>query len=158
MSGSRGPLSHPNARRRNLPSGTKIQLPMEGWRGPIPDWPLVECTSIELERWERMWRTPMAAQWVRMHIDTVVARYVRVALLAESAPGAWVAAARGALAARLGRDVAVTVVSGRSGLVARTTSGKPGVRCWARCWAAGCPRVRACWRRNRTVPSTKGNR
>jgi fatty-acyl-CoA synthase len=49
----------------------------------------------------------------------------RVALLAESAPGAWVAAARGALAARLGQDVAITMVSGRSGLVARTTSGKP---------------------------------
>jgi acyl-CoA synthetase (AMP-forming)/AMP-acid ligase II len=49
----------------------------------------------------------------------------RVALLAESAPGAWAAAARDALAARLGQDVAITVISGRSGLVARTTSGKP---------------------------------
>ncbi|GAA0624259.1 hypothetical protein GCM10010174_49290 [Kutzneria viridogrisea] len=49
----------------------------------------------------------------------------RVALLAESAPGAWVETARRALAARLGQDVAVTVISGRSGLIARTTSGKP---------------------------------
>jgi hypothetical protein len=84
MSGSRGPLSNPSARRRNLPSGSKIQLPMEGWQGPIPDWPLLEGLQPELERWERLWRTPMAAQWVRMHIDTVIARYVRVALLAES--------------------------------------------------------------------------
>lgn len=84
MSGSRGPLSNPNARQSRGIASKKLQLPMEGYQGPIPEWPLVEATSIELERWERMWRTPMAAAWVRMHIDTVVARYVRVALLAES--------------------------------------------------------------------------
>ena len=82
MSGSRGPLSKPGAVRRNLPSA-KIQLPMEGYQGPIPEWPLSEANMLELERWERLWRTPMAAQWVRMHIDTVVARYVRIALMAE---------------------------------------------------------------------------
>jgi hypothetical protein len=85
VSGSRGPLSNPNARHlRGRAAGSKIQLPMEGWQGPIPDWPLLEGLQPELERWERLWRTPMAAQWVRMHIDTVIARYVRVALLAES--------------------------------------------------------------------------
>jgi hypothetical protein len=39
--------------------------------------------SFELERWERIWRTPMAAAWVRMGIETVVARYVRIAIMAE---------------------------------------------------------------------------
>lgn len=86
MSGSRGPLSKDpeQRRRRNLPSQAKVQLPMEGYTGPIPDWPLVERTELEAERWERIWRTPMAAQWVRMGIEPVVARYVRLALQAES--------------------------------------------------------------------------
>jgi hypothetical protein len=57
---------------------------MEGYDGPIPDWPLAEGMEVELARWERLWRTPQAAQWVRMHIDAVVARYVRIAILAES--------------------------------------------------------------------------
>lgn len=82
MSGSRGPLSHPNARRQNL-KPAKVYLPAEGYQGPIPDWPLVEGQMVELERWGRLWRTPMAAQWVRMGIETVVARYVRLALQAE---------------------------------------------------------------------------
>jgi fatty-acyl-CoA synthase len=49
----------------------------------------------------------------------------RVALLVESAPGAWAPAAAEALAAALGPDVGITVLTGRGGLVARTTSGKP---------------------------------
>jgi hypothetical protein len=36
-----------------------------------------------LERWERLWKTPMAKAWVRMHIDLIVARYVRCALMIE---------------------------------------------------------------------------
>lgn len=58
-------------------------LPMQGYDGPIPDWPLLEATEIELARWERLWRTAQAAQWVRMHIDLTVARYVRLALTVE---------------------------------------------------------------------------
>lgn len=83
MSGSRGPLSKPDAIRRNLP-GRKIALPMDGWQGPIPDWPLHDATRAEMERWERLWRTAQAAQWIRMHIDSVVARYVRLSLIVEA--------------------------------------------------------------------------
>lgn len=64
----------------------------------------------------------------------------RVALLAESAPGDWVPTARKALTARLGQDVAVTVVSGRSGLVARTTSGKPRRALLGSLLAGGLPK------------------
>jgi acyl-CoA synthetase (AMP-forming)/AMP-acid ligase II len=49
----------------------------------------------------------------------------KVALLVESPPGEWVASARLALGAVLGDDADIVVVSGRGGLVARTTSGKP---------------------------------
>lgn len=83
MTGSRGPVSKTNAVRSPTRT-TKIQLPIDGYDGPYPDWPLVEGTEMELFRWERLWRTPMAAQWVRMHIETTLARYVRIALLAES--------------------------------------------------------------------------
>jgi hypothetical protein len=56
---------------------------MEGYDGPVPDWPLHGCTDRELERWERLWKTPMAKAWVRMHIDLIVARYVRCAIMVE---------------------------------------------------------------------------
>ena len=82
MSGSRGPLSDPNARRRNLKPAS-IQLPLNGYDGPIPDWPLHEASSAELERWDRLWHTAQAAMWVRMHIDITVALYVRVSLAVE---------------------------------------------------------------------------
>lgn len=68
--------------RRNLSSFEP--LPLDGYTGPIPDWPLHEGTGAELERWERLWRTAQASMWVRMHIDLVVARYVRLVLTVEA--------------------------------------------------------------------------
>lgn len=67
--------------RRNV--STFDHLPLDGYSGPIPDWPLVEATEAELFRWERLWRSAQAAQWVRMHIDHVIARYVRLSLIVE---------------------------------------------------------------------------
>lgn len=87
MSGSRGPLSKPNAVRRGV-KPAKVYLPAEGYRGPIPDWPLAEGTRGEGERWLRLWRTPQAAQWVRMGIEPVIARYARLAIIAERSEGA----------------------------------------------------------------------
>lgn len=83
MSGMGGPLSKPNAVRRGV-KPAKVYLPAEGYRGPIPDWPLPDGTRAEGERWLLLWRTPMAAAWVKLRIETVVARYVRIALIAES--------------------------------------------------------------------------
>lgn len=57
---------------------------MDGYQGPIPDWPLDEPTAAEQARWERLWRTAQAAQWVKLHIDLFVARYVRLALAVEA--------------------------------------------------------------------------
>jgi len=84
MSGSRGPLSNPNAIRRNLPRSSKVQLPMEGYSGPIPEWPLMEATDFELHRWDALWHTAQAHAWVRMHIDMTIALYVRVSLAVEN--------------------------------------------------------------------------
>lgn len=74
------------------PEGTRVRrhtntfdsLPMNGYEGPIPDWPLLVATEFELERWERLWRTAQASQWVRMHIEFTVARYVRLVLTVEA--------------------------------------------------------------------------
>lgn len=83
MSGSRGPLSDPNALRRNL-KPSAIQLPINGYDGPVPEWPLHEASEAELERWDRLWHTAQAAMWVRQHIDLSVALYVRVSLAVEA--------------------------------------------------------------------------
>ncbi|EXU67925.1 AMP-dependent synthetase [Streptomyces sp. PRh5] len=48
-----------------------------------------------------------------------------VTLFAEKAEGAWVEDATLVLRAALGDDVAITVVTGRSGLIDKTSSGKP---------------------------------
>ena len=79
-----GPAPKPAGQRvrRNVVPGT-VFLPAEGYQGPIPDWPLMEGAELELMRWERLWRTPQAAQWARMHIGETVARYVRTAIAAE---------------------------------------------------------------------------
>jgi fatty-acyl-CoA synthase len=49
----------------------------------------------------------------------------RVVLFAEAPPGDWAERARRALRARVGKGCPVTIVSGRAGLVQRTSSGKP---------------------------------
>jgi len=86
MSGSRGPLSKnpEQRRRRNLPPA-KTQLPAEGYQGDIPEWPLLEQTEYERMKWDWLWRTPMAAEWARMNIEPVLARYVRISIEAECA-------------------------------------------------------------------------
>lgn len=40
-------------------------------------------SEVELEIWQRVWRLPQAAQWVRMGCDRTVALYCRVQALAE---------------------------------------------------------------------------
>lgn len=80
-----GPPPKPDGqrRRRNATPGT-IQLPMEGYQGPVPDWPLDYPSPRELARWEKIWRSAQAAMWVRMHVDDMVARYVRNCILVEN--------------------------------------------------------------------------
>ena len=84
MAGMGPPPKHPDQRRRRNATTGITQLPMEGYQGPIPDWPLTEPSPAELARWEKLWRSPQAAMWVRMYIDDAVARYVRNCLLVEN--------------------------------------------------------------------------
>jgi hypothetical protein len=82
-----GPVPAPDSqRRRRNATVAMTQLPMEGYAGEIPDWPLETATEAELWRWEQVWRSPAAALWVRMGPATylLVARYVRDALIVEN--------------------------------------------------------------------------
>lgn len=78
-------------RRRNTPQLTVLP---RGRDGATPDWPLGASTDVELERWELLWGLPQAVMWERMRCELVVARYVRVALGAETEPEKLAAEAR----------------------------------------------------------------
>lgn len=83
-----GPPPKKNARFGKGKQGWHV-LPVEGYQGPIPDWPLsTEPTAEEEEVWESVWRTPQATQWVDKGIDRTVARYCMVCVLVESDPTA----------------------------------------------------------------------
>lgn len=83
-----GPTPTPSPRRRNARPGV-VQLPAAGYDGPMPPWPLPEGASEpEWDAWTTLWRRPQAAAWAQMHLERVVARYVRTMLAAEQ-PGAY---------------------------------------------------------------------
>lgn len=79
-----GPAPNPNARRRNARPNT-VQLPAEGYRGPIPAWPLSRASAAETKAWEYYWRLPQAQAWAQMQLTRTVARYVRAVVIAEKA-------------------------------------------------------------------------
>ena len=78
------PPKHPSQRLRTNKVPGLIQLPEGGYTGPIPQWPLDGASYAELERWQRLWRTPQAAMWARAHMEDVVARYVQNCIMLES--------------------------------------------------------------------------
>lgn len=78
-----GPAPSANPRRRNArPDG--VQLPANGYAGPIPQWPLPRPLKAEREAWESLWRLPQAAAWAQLNVSRTVARYVRALIVAES--------------------------------------------------------------------------
>jgi hypothetical protein len=60
-----------------------LQLPLEGYTGEVPEWPLDTASESELSRWERVWRHPAAVLWKQQQLDLIVARYVRNSVLSE---------------------------------------------------------------------------
>jgi hypothetical protein len=48
--------------------GGHVVLPAGGYKGPVPDWPKPPCGHDEYEQWVRLWRSPQAAQWARVHV------------------------------------------------------------------------------------------
>lgn len=78
------PPKDASQRRRRNATLAMTQLPAEGYKGEIPEFPLQHATVAELERWNTLWRLPQAAAWARMNIVLTVARYVRTCLIVEN--------------------------------------------------------------------------
>lgn len=80
-----GPPPKPaDQRRRRNATVAMTQLPAEGYKGPVPKFPLDKPSRAELARWATLWASPQAAMWARMQIELVVARYVRNCLTIEA--------------------------------------------------------------------------
>lgn len=80
-----GPSGSPNARRRNARSANRV-LPAGGRGSDPPAWPLVgRPKKAELDLWVQLWATPQAVAWDELGFGTrIVARYARIAVMAES--------------------------------------------------------------------------
>jgi hypothetical protein len=72
----------PDAVRRNARPGITM-LPAGGREGDAPDWPLDGLSPGELDLWRELWATPQAVAWERLGWTRIVARYCRVAIVAE---------------------------------------------------------------------------
>jgi len=71
-------------RARRNPTIAMVQLPSEGYQGPVPEWPFEDHTAAEIKRWNRLWKTPQAAMWAKNDMSDLVARYVRNCLVIEN--------------------------------------------------------------------------
>ena len=58
-----GPAPDPSSGRSERRGYSLTALPAEGYDGPIPDFPLPDPSSREIEVWEQAWRTPQACAW-----------------------------------------------------------------------------------------------
>lgn len=85
-----GPLPKDPAsrRRRNAsPSAARV-LPVEGYQGPVPEWPMGRCVKSVARVWEQLWRKPQATAWVDLGYEFSVARLAQlmVAAMKPNAP------------------------------------------------------------------------
>lgn len=70
-----GPLPKPPGQRRRRNSGPAFKtLPAEGRQGPVPKLPRRAKAWLPSTRqwWERIWRSPMATEWIPADEDTLV--------------------------------------------------------------------------------------
>lgn len=74
-----GPPPDPNALRRDRKSDTMtfFHLPLSGYEGEPPTWPLTKATTRERTLWTGLWKRPQGAAWSYFGLDLAVANYVR---------------------------------------------------------------------------------
>lgn len=80
-----GPAANPFS-RKSLQGGNGewVNLPAEGYDGPLPSWPLMnEPSDYEMVLWRDTWRLPQAAMWADKGMNRVVARYVMACAIVE---------------------------------------------------------------------------
>lgn len=80
-----GPAADPYSRKsRSGRNGSWVELPPDGYDGPVPEWPLEDkLDKYQRKLWNEAWRTPQAFMWAQRGLDRVVARYVMCSALAE---------------------------------------------------------------------------
>ena len=59
------------------------QLPIEGRRGPCPEWPFATVTLREHKCWRDLWESPQAVMWEKYGWEREVAFYARLSVEAE---------------------------------------------------------------------------
>lgn len=83
-----GPKASETSERSERRGYSLTALPAEGYGGPLPEFPLPDPTTRELDVWERAWRTPQACAWSMpsesWRIRTV-AMWVRLSVRCEEA-------------------------------------------------------------------------
>jgi hypothetical protein len=70
-----GPLPKPPSQRRRRNAGPQLKtLPPEGRQEPVPDLPerAGGWLSTTREWWARIWKSPMATEWLAADYDTVL--------------------------------------------------------------------------------------
>lgn len=60
-----GPALDPNSARSDRRGISLTALPVDGYTGEIPDFPLPIAQPREMELWEALWRTPQASAWAK---------------------------------------------------------------------------------------------
>jgi len=81
-----GPVKDPESERSQQAGYTLQTLPAEGYKGPVPGFPLPGASDRELEVWEWAWSTPQAAAWAlpsEVWRHRTVALWVRTSVRAE---------------------------------------------------------------------------
>lgn len=76
-----GPAPDPNALRRDRPGDKDwTSLPVEGFQGDVPEFPLADALGVETALWASLWLKPQAVMWSRLGLEFQVAAYVRAFL------------------------------------------------------------------------------
>jgi len=76
-----GPAPDPNALRRDRKDDADwVVLPVEGYQGDVPRFPLGAALGAETDLWVILWRKPQAFMWKKLGLEFEVAAYVRAFL------------------------------------------------------------------------------
>ena len=77
-----GPAPKKNARRTNARPDWR-ELPVDGFAGEVPPWPIGEPSVPQSVLWLDLWRSPQAFAWADLGWTRVVARYASLVLRSE---------------------------------------------------------------------------
>lgn len=73
-----GPPADPSALRRDRADDKAwTTLPVEGFSGVVPDFPLADALTVETALWAELWQKPQAVMWAKLEMKYQIAAYVR---------------------------------------------------------------------------------